>query len=94
MRAETRTEGWTATATPLGDPPVSRGQDPVPSASLHVSRYFLKHTLLEQAFDQLCVAGFRCTNPSNPTEKEKETAHLGWLVPVLTAPPPRLTFRT
>ena len=25
----------------------------------HCPRFFLKHTLLEQAFDQLCVAGFR-----------------------------------
>ena len=25
----------------------------------YTSRYFLKHTILEQAFDQLCAAGFR-----------------------------------
>ena len=27
--------------------------------SRYTSRYFLKHTILEQAFDQLCAAGFR-----------------------------------
>ena len=29
------------------------------SFSRYASRYFLKHTILEQAFDQLCAAGFR-----------------------------------
>ena len=29
------------------------------SLSRYTSRYFLKHTILEQAFDQLCAAGFR-----------------------------------
>ena len=32
-----------------------RGQD----GDRYTARYFLKHTVLEQAFDQLCEAGFR-----------------------------------
>ena len=32
-----------------------RGQD----GDRYTARYFLKHTMLEQAFDQLCEAGFR-----------------------------------
>lgn len=37
----------------------SRDPDRGLDGDRYTSRYFLKHTILEQAFDQLCAAGFR-----------------------------------
>jgi len=37
----------------------SRDPDRGLDSDRYTARFFLKHTLLEQAFDQLCVAGFR-----------------------------------
>ena len=37
----------------------SRDPDRGLDGDRYTARYFLKHTMLEQAFDQLCEAGFR-----------------------------------
>jgi len=42
----------------------SRDPDRGLGSDRYTSRYFLKHTVLEQAFDQLCAAGFRLVGSS------------------------------
>ena len=53
----------------------SRDPDRGLDGDRYTARYFLKHTILEQAFDQLCEAGFRmvgscASGTSAPSETE------------------------